>query len=249
HQHRIKPAAATLTPRDSAKLMATLTQTLPGFIAKFSRERTRADAGGIGFDDAQNIAGCRWPDAGTTCRCAGNGVGAGDERIGSVIDIKQHALRALEQYAVAAFARFVEALPHRLGILQHGIGNLAQVGEQAFPVNRLYPETGAQRVMMRAKPVKLRSQIVQMGQIAHADRTAAHFIFIGWTNAAPRRANLAFAAGIFTHGVQIAVDGKDQRAVFGNTEIIRIDDNALPAQFFNLVTQMPRVQHYAVTDD
>src|SRR5690554_2044932 len=116
HQHRIKPAAATLTPGDSAKLMATLTQTLPGFIAKFSRERTRADAGCIGFDDAQNIAGCRWPDAGTARRCARNGVGAGDERIGSVIDIKQHALRALEQYAVAAFARFVEALPHRLGI-------------------------------------------------------------------------------------------------------------------------------------
>jgi hypothetical protein len=41
-------------------------------------------------------------------RRARDGVGRGDERIGAVIDVEQHALRALEQDARARLARLVQ---------------------------------------------------------------------------------------------------------------------------------------------
>jgi len=70
-----------------------------------------------------------------------------------MIDIEQHTLRAFKQNSIAAFACFVEPLPHGLGILQHRFCNLTQIPQQPFPVNRLFAKTGAQCVMVRAQPV------------------------------------------------------------------------------------------------
>ncbi len=54
-------------------------------------------------------------------------VAAGDVRIGAVIDVQHHRLRALEQDALAGAPRFVQPLPHRLGERQDARRELEQM--------------------------------------------------------------------------------------------------------------------------
>src|SRR3546814_14390463 len=93
--------------------------------------------------------------------------------------------------------------------------------------------------MMGAQPVKLRIELIQMGEVAQADRATAHLVLIGGTDAAPRRADLARAAGVFAQPVKIAVEGQDQRDVFGDVEIVRRDGDALGGQLLYLRLQRP----------
>jgi hypothetical protein len=71
---------------------------------------------------------------------------------------------------------------------------------------------------MRADAVQLGIQIIEMRQIAHADRAAADLVFIGRADAAPGGADLARACRFLAQAVQIAVEGQDQRRIFGNVQ-------------------------------
>ena len=73
--------------------------------------------------------------------------------------------------------------------------------------------------MVRADAVKLCIQIIEMGQIAHADGTPANLVLISRANAPPGGADLSSPAGIFAQAIQIAVERQDERRVFGNVQI------------------------------
>src|SRR3546814_15008498 len=103
----------------------------------------------------------------------------------------------------------------------------SDLGHQPRSVDRRLAEAGAKRIMMGAQPVKLRIELIQMGEVAQADRATAHLVLIGGTDAAPRRADLARAAGVFAQPVTIAVEGQDKRDVFGDVEIVRRGGDAL----------------------
>src|SRR3546814_16939478 len=66
----------------------------------------------------------------------------------------------------------------------------SDLGHQPRSVDRRLAEAGAKRIMMGAQPVKLRIELIQMGEVAQADRATAHLVLIGGTDAAPRRADL-----------------------------------------------------------
>src|SRR3546814_19255565 len=66
---------------------------------------------------------------------------AGDEGIGAVIDVEQHALRSFEQDARAGLANLLQALPHRLCIFEHIVGDFAKVRHQPLAVDRWFAET------------------------------------------------------------------------------------------------------------
>ena len=129
------------------------------------------------------------PDAGGP----GDGVGRGDERIGAVVDVEQHALRALEQDAPAGAPRFVEVAPDRAGEGQHEIGDRGEVAAEALAVDRRLAEAGAERVVVGAQAVELGVEFVQMGKVADADRAAADLVLIGRADAAAGGADLARA--------------------------------------------------------
>ena len=102
------------------------------------------------------------PDAGGP----GDRVRRGDERIGAVVDVEQHALRAFEQDALAAAQRHVEVAPHRPRERQHEIGDRGQVAPQPLAVDRRLLETGPQRVVVGAQPVEQRIELVEMREVA-----------------------------------------------------------------------------------
>ena len=200
-----------------------------------------ADAGRIGLDDAEHEARGRGAEAGAGGRRARDRVRRGDERIGAVIDVEQHALRAFEQDAAAARPRLVERLPHRPREGKHGIRRSRRGrASSALAVDRRLAEAGAQRIVMRAEAVELRAELAEMGEVADADRAAADLVLIGRADAAPRRADLARARGILAQRVEVAVEGQDQRAGVGDLERLRRDRDALLAEPSDLVPAAPR---------
>ncbi len=205
-------------------------QPLADLVVELGRERARADPGGIGLDDAEHEAGCRGAEPGAGGGGAGDGVGRGDERIGAVIDVEQHALRALEQDAAAASARLVQRHPHRAGELQHELGDLAEVALEPAAVDDFPAEACAERVVMGADAVELRSERAEMGEVADPDRAAADLVLIGRADAAPRGADLAGPRGVLAQRVEIAVEGQDQRAGVGDLQRLRADRDALAGQ-------------------
>ena len=165
-----------------------------------------------------------------------------------MIDIEQHALRALEQDLGARAADLLEALPHRLGKAQHEGRDFAQFLEQRGAVHRRLAEACAQRVVVGAEAVKLGFERVEMRQIANADRAAADLVLVSRADAAPGGADLALACRRLAQAVQIAVERQDQRAVVRNRQILVRDRHALALNLGDLVAQRPGVEHHAVAD-
>ena len=117
--------------------------------------------------------------------------------------------------------RGVEVAPHRLGEWQDEVGDLGEVALQPLAVDRRLAEAGAQRIVVRAKPVEQRVEIVEVGEVADADRAAADLVLIGRADAAAGGADLARARCVFAQRVEVAVDRQDQRAGLGDASARR----------------------------
>src|SRR5690625_3600316 len=87
--HEVEPAAAARPAGGGAELMPYLLQTPSVFVFELGREGTVADAGTVGFDDADHTLDCgRWN---TEARAAAaySGMARRDERIRAEIDVEQ----------------------------------------------------------------------------------------------------------------------------------------------------------------
>ena len=101
---------------------------------------------------------------------------------------------------------------------------------------------------MRADPVELRAEIIKVCQIANPDRAAADFVFVSRPDPAPGRADFARATGIFAQSIEIAVERQDQRGIFGDLQVLRIDLDALPLELGHFIAEVPGIEHHAVAD-
>ncbi len=102
--------------------------------------------------------------------------------------------------------------------------------------------------MMGAKTVEQRIELAEVGEVADADGAAADLVLIGRTDAAAGRADLAGAARILAQGVEIAVDGQDQRAGLGQHQDFGRDLHALLADALDFGLQRPGIEHDAIAD-
>ena len=94
---------------------------------------------------------------------------------------------------------------------------------QPLAVDRRLAEAGAQRVVVRAQAVEQRAELVELGEVADADRAAADLVLVGRADAAARRADLARARRILAQRVEVAVDRQDQRAGLGDHQHVGRD--------------------------
>ena len=249
HQHRIEPAAAPLAPGHGAEFTAPLAQPFAIRIVQFGRERAFTYAGGIGLDDPQHEI-----NRGRTHACPGrrlpcNGVRAGDIGVSAIVDVQKRPLRALEKDALSRAPRLGQHFPHRTGIGPDLRGNLDQLRLEGRRIDRLQPQPGAQRIVMRKKPPDPQVERCFIKKVCHPDRAAANLVFIGRTDAAPGGADLGHAGLRLAAPVQLAMDRQDQAGVFRKHQVFRADLDALPAQLVDLHDQMPRVHDHAVADD
>ena len=136
----------------------------------------------------------------------------GDERIGAVIDVEQRALRTFEQDALALAALLIEQRPHRIHERQHGGRHGLEFLAHLPRVDRIEPETLAQRVVMGQQAFDLALERRAVGQIHQADRAPPDFVLVCRADAAPRRADAQRRARrFFADGVELAVQRQDER--------------------------------------
>ena len=102
---------------------------------------------------------------------------------------------------------------------------------------------------MSAEAIEQRLQLAEVREVADADRAAADLVLIGGADAAPRRPDLARAAGILAQRIEVAVDGEDERAGLREHQDLRRDLHALFLDSLDLGLQRPRIEHDAVADD
>jgi hypothetical protein len=124
-----------------------------------------------------------------------------------VIHVEQDSLCALEKDSSAAKVRIVEVAPHRLCKLENELCDLGEVAFQPLPIHRWLSKAGAECIMMRTEPVKLRTKFIEVRKITHPDGSPAHLVFVGGAYAAARGPDLACARRVLAKRVEIPVDG------------------------------------------
>ncbi len=77
--------------------LPTLRSRSPVSSVQLGRVRAPADAGRVGLGDAEHVVDRPRAEATADHRVAGHRVGAGDERVGAVVDVEHRALGALEE--------------------------------------------------------------------------------------------------------------------------------------------------------
>jgi len=165
-----------------------------------------------------------------------------------VVDVEQHALRALEEDSAPGEPRLVQRLPDGPRELQHELGDLAEVALQPPAIDAGLAEAGAECVVMRADSVELRAERAEMGEVADPDRAAPDLVLISGADAAPRGPDLARARGVLAERVEIAVEGENERTGVGDLEPLGVDLDALRAQRLDLGLQRPGIEDDAVAD-
>ena len=102
---------------------------------------------------------------------------------------------------------------------------------------------------MGQKACNLGRQGVGLGQIGNPNGAATHLIFIGWTNAPARRADLTSSRLSFAGLIKVAVQGQDQNGIVRQGQQFGTNDHALRANPGDLVQEGPRIDDDAVAND
>ena len=146
-----EPAAALpATAGHRTELMTALAESLPDLVLELGREGAAADARGVGFDDSEHEARRAWTHAAARSGRACDRVGRGDEGVSAVVDVEQHALRALEEDTPAATPGLVQVAPDGPGKGKHEICDALEVVAQPVAIDRRPAEAGTKMVMMGA---------------------------------------------------------------------------------------------------
>src|SRR5205085_3125488 len=152
------------------------------------------------------------------------------------------------QNASAAGARLVEVAPYRPREGQNELRNLGEIVPETVAVDRRLAKTGAERIVVRAQAIKQRPEVVELREIADADRAATHLVLVSGADAAACCPDLARSARVLAQPVEVAVDRQDQGAIVGDHQDVGADVDALLTDALHLIAKGPGVEHDAIAD-
>ncbi len=101
---------------------------------------------------------------------------------------------------------------------------------------------------MRQQALDLAPERQRICEVHDAYCTPAHFVLVGRADAAPRGADAGEQVGGLANGVELLVQGQDQRGILGNAQVLRRDIDPLPPQPVDLLEERVRIDHDAVAD-
>ena len=106
--HGVEPPATSGTAGGHADLAPGLREVLTPLVEQFRGERTRADAGGVGLQNAEHRGDLVRSDTRPDSGAASRRIRRRHVGIRAVVDVEQRALRTLEQHRLATFERLVQ---------------------------------------------------------------------------------------------------------------------------------------------
>ncbi len=152
-----------------------------------------------------------------------------------MVDVEQRALRALEQDALAGAALAIEQIEGRRHVGQDFGRDLEQFLLDRRGGRRRQAKSSPQRIVMGEQAGDLAVERFGLGEVHQADGAAADLVLVGRPDAALGGADRQRAGlDALAMRVELAVDGEDQRGVFGDLQIVGRDLDALRANRLDL---------------
>jgi hypothetical protein len=207
----VHPAAAPRTTRGGAEFLAALADAFANVVVQFGRERSAADARGVGLGDAEHVVDRIRADAGTGKRAAHRGVAGGDVGIGAVIDVEQGALRAFEQHLLALLAQLVQdtrdVALHRLDV----VAERDRFVEGLLEIDTFHAQVfGQHEVVVIERGAQLLAQFLRVLEVGDTDATTRDLVFVGRADAAPGGPDGLAASGLLARLIERDVVRHDQ---------------------------------------
>ena len=237
---RVEPAAAPPPAGHRTELVADARQILAGLVEQFRRKRTRADAGGIGFDDAEHLVQPARTQAGAGGGAARGGGRGSHVRIGAQVHIQHGALGSLEQRIAAIDAQLLENAGH---VRDQGLQSLAELQirfQHLLEVDGRDLEIALQdEIVVIENLAQLRGEAFAVKQVRHPHGAARDLVLIGRADSAPRRADGIRALRLLACAIERHVRGQYQRARGTHAQTLE-HRHPLPDQHLRLLEQAPR---------
>ena len=248
-QGQIEPAAAARATGYGAEFLAARAQKLAGFVEDFCREWAFADAGDVGFGDADDGADACRADAGSGDSSACGGGGGCHERVRPVVDVEHRSLCAFKHDAATFIDGFVQQVG-RVGDERRDLfGGVRVLVVHLGRVERFGTEERiSDGVLFVAGVFDVRLKQISVQQIDDAEAVAGHLVFIGGADAAAGGADLLAAGRAFGSELDHAVVFENDLRTVRDEELL-IDVDAEVAQLPNFAQEGQRVEYNAVADD
>jgi hypothetical protein len=97
-EDQVEPSAAALAAGGHTELATDLLQFLAELVQLLGRERTRADAGGVGLDDTDGLPDLAGVEVQAGKNATETGVGRGDEWVSAVVNVQHESVGALDEH-------------------------------------------------------------------------------------------------------------------------------------------------------
>jgi len=227
--------------------MADLAQRFAVRGEEFGRERAFADPGGVGLDDAPDVADLLRRDARAGAGAAGDGAAAGDVRISAVVDIEQRGLGAFAEDFLARLDRVVDEIDGVADEPLEVIGGGADARPFGVDVELLDAVLAEELIVLGRLGAELFLQPRRAGEVDAADAGAVHLVGVGRPDAAPCGADLLRAGSGFAEGVGPLVVLENELGAVRKTDVV--DGKSLFGNRLHLFDQPENVDHEAVADD
>ena len=187
---------------------------------------------------------------GADARPAGHGVGRRDERIGAVVEVEEHGLRALEQHVLARLQRVVDEA-HGVGDHRLDPGRVhveVVAGDLVGRQREAVVDLGQDLVLLLHHQVELLAEDLRVEEVLHPQADAGGLVGVGGADAALGRAELVAAEEPLAHAVELLVVRHDQVGVAAHPQAGGgVDAPGLEA--VDLVEEHLGVDDDAVADD
>ena len=216
---------------------------------KFGRERTFADAGAVGLGDAEDVVEHVRTDAGAGAGRAGDGVGARDVRVRTVVDVEHRALGAFEEELLAFGALLMEfggdVADHRteaLGVGEHVVDDF--VGVKRLGTKVVFEN----EVVILQDGADLLDEAFLVEEVGDAQRAAGNLVLVGGADATARRADLLVAGSGFAGMVKGDVVRHDEGGVGGDAQTLLNVGHADGVEFVDFAEEGFRREDDAVAE-
>lgn len=90
----VDPSAAPRASGHGTELAPELSDSFAGLVVEFGRERSAADSCTVGLEDAEDVAYVARSDTESGAGACADGIGRGDERVGTEVDVEHGSLSA-----------------------------------------------------------------------------------------------------------------------------------------------------------
>ncbi|RMN95057.1 hypothetical protein ALQ50_05526 [Pseudomonas coronafaciens pv. coronafaciens] len=244
----IEPATTTCATGGGAELVATLGQKRTNVVEQLGRKRPRTHTRGVSLGDTQNVIQIHRTETRTGGDAASSGVGAGDVRIGAVVDVQQRALGTFEHDVLAIATHLMQ----RSSDVEHQ--RLEQVSVFHALVECFLEVDGRLFVVIDQHKVVIVEQFAQLGgealaveQVADAQSATRHLVFVSRADTTTGGADLEFAAGFFARLIQCNVIRQDQRAGRADAQALA-HRNAFLFQLDDFAQERVGGDHHTIAD-